>query len=91
MSAPNGGQSAALGWAIVAAAFLAGPGHAEDRELQAILEKLRCVPSKVTPISLAPTVTAYDVLCKGSDKVIHVICRESECRLQPKPSEDEER
>ncbi|MBI2735530.1 MAG: hypothetical protein HYX38_03130 [Rhodospirillales bacterium] len=82
---------AACGVLLIAAAFLAGPGHAEDRELQAILEKLRCVPSKVTPISLAPTVTAYDVLCKGSDKVIHVICRESECRLQPKPSEDEER
>jgi hypothetical protein len=76
---------------LVAGAFLGGTSHADDRELQAILLKLACVPAKVTSNSLSAALTAYDVTCKGSSKVVYIICRESECRLQPRPREDDER
>jgi hypothetical protein len=76
---------------VVAVAFLATPGRADDRELQAILLKSACVPAKVVSTRLSATLTAYEVTCKRSGKIIHVVCRESDCTLQKRPAEDDER
>lgn len=83
--------SPSVGILLVAGVFLAGPSHADDGELQAVLLKLACVPSKVISTNLSSTLTAYDVTCKGSSKLIYIVCHGSECRLQPKPNEDDER
>lgn len=67
------------------------PSYADDRELQAILMKLRCVPSKIITTGLSPTLTAYEVTCRGSDRLIHIVCFESDCRQQLKPREEDDR
>jgi uncharacterized membrane-anchored protein len=76
---------------LAASALLAGPARADDRELQAILLKSGCVPSKIVATSLLSSVVAYDVTCKGSRKLFQVVCRQSECRLQSEAREDDER
>lgn len=64
---------------------------ADDRELQAILAKQGCVPGRIAATELSPVVTAYEVTCRGSGRVLTVVCVDSDCRLQPKPREDEDR
>ncbi len=64
---------------------------ADDRELQAIFVKQACVPGSISQTDLSPVVTTYEVVCKGSGRVLTVVCVTSDCRLQSKPREDEER
>lgn len=75
--------------ALALALITAGTVRASDRELQAALDRLSCVPEQVRPTSLSPTVTLYDVICKGSKQPIAILCWERECRLQAPSREDE--
>lgn len=81
--------------AVVFLAVVGAPGWssavADDRELQAILVKQACVPGSIGQTNLSPRVTAYEIVCKGSGRVFTVVCASSDCRLQSKPREDEER
>lgn len=76
---------------LLTGALLAWQARADDRELQAILLKAGCVPSKVMSTSISSNLAAYEVTCKGSGKVLHIVCRKSECSLQPGAHEDDER
>lgn len=71
------------------ALIAAGTVRASDRELQTALDRLSCVPDQVRSTSLSPTVTLYDVICKGSKQPIAILCWERECRLQVLSREDE--
>lgn len=75
--------------ALALALIPAGAVHASDRELQAALDRLSCMPEQVRPTSLSPTVTLYEVVCKGSKQPIAILCLERECRLQVPSREDE--
>ncbi len=81
--------------AVVFLAVVGAPGWssaiADDRELQAILVKQACVPGSIGQTNLSPTVTVYEIVCKSSGRVLSVVCVTSDCRLQSKPLEDEER
>lgn len=81
-----------------AVVLLAGVGasgwssaFADDRELQAILVKQACVPGSIGQTNLSPVITVYEIVCKGSRRVFTVVCASSDCRLQSKSREDEER
>ena len=65
-------------------ALLAVPSHASDQALQASLQKLRCVPSKVVRTELAAGVTSYEVTCKGQADAVYIVCQKAECRQQTK-------
>lgn len=64
---------------------------ADDRELQAILARQGCVPARIAVTELSVVVTAYEVTCRGSGRVLTVVCADSDCRLQPKAREDDDR
>lgn len=63
---------------------------ADDRELQVILVKQACVPGSITQTELSPLVSAYEVTCRGSDRVLTIVCVDTDCRLQPKRRQDDE-
>lgn len=74
-----------------AAAMLSGsPAAAEDRELQAILDKQACVAERIGRTELSPAVVAYEVTCRGSGRVLTIVCVDTDCRLQPRPREEDE-
>ena len=54
---------------------------ARDRELQAVLQRLACVPDRVVSNRLSPTLVVYEVTCKQSGRVVQVECLETNCRL----------
>jgi hypothetical protein len=73
----------AILFAIATVAF------AKDRELQAILQPLACVPDHVVPNRLSPTLVVYEVTCKRSGRVVQVECLETQCRLLIPTRDDE--
>ncbi len=81
----------ALGVLGMAAALLVAPIHARDQAFQAVLLKLRCVPSKVVRTELVVGVVSYEVTCKGRPDVVFIVCHGSDCRQQTKSRNDEER
>lgn len=72
----------------MAGALLAAPSHADDQALQAILQKLRCLPSQVTHTELAAGVVSYEVTCKGRADVVFVVCQGADCRHLTKRSDN---
>jgi hypothetical protein len=62
---------------------------AKDRELQAVLQPLACVPDRVASNSLSPTLIVYEVTCKRSGRVVQVECLETQCRLLIPTRDDE--
>lgn len=73
-----------IGWAMPGAAL------ASDRGLLAVLDRLACIPDRIVTRNLSATVVVYEVTCKRSDRVLSVLCLESECQLQtPRRDEDE--
>jgi hypothetical protein len=60
---------------------VATPLFAKDRELQAVLQALACVPDRVVSSRLSPTLVVYEVNCKQSGRVVQVECLETQCRL----------
>ncbi len=73
---------------VLMAGGLLAPSRADDGGLQAILSKQRCAPAKVETADLSPSVTFYEVTCKGSGKRLYIVCLEDDCRLQPARRED---
>ncbi len=71
-------------------AIVVTPLEADDRELQAILLKLQCTPAKVVTTSLSPTAASYEVTCRRSGRIVHVVCIESDCRQQLAPRKHDE-
>jgi len=65
-------------------ALLAVPSHASDQALQASLQKLRCVPSRIAAAELAAGLVSYEVTCKGRPDVVFIVCQGAECRQQTK-------
>lgn len=63
---------------------------ADDRELQAILVKQGCVAASVTQTELSPLVHVYEVTCRGSLRILSIVCVDTDCRLQSTPRQDEE-
>ena len=63
---------------------------ADDRELQAILLKQACAPGSVNQTELSPQIMAYEVICRGSGRVLTVVCVNANCRLQSKTRKDDE-
>lgn len=72
--------------------FMAGgyvaASRAADQSLQAILSTQRCVPTKVKATDLSSIVISYEVTCKGSGKLLYIVCIETDCKLQPSRRED---
>ena len=68
----------------MAGALPVPPAMADDQGLQAILQRLRCVPSKVARTVLPAGVTSYEVTCKGQADVVYIVCHKAECRQQTK-------
>jgi hypothetical protein len=62
---------------------------ARDRELQAVLQPLACVPDRVVSNRLSPTLVVYEVTCKRSGRVVQVECLETNCRLLIQARDDE--
>lgn len=83
-------MSLAIGALLVVALSVASRAYANDRELLSVLDRNACVPERVTPTQLSAALIVYAVTCKRSARVLHVICIESECRLQTRPREDDE-
>lgn len=79
--------------ALVCLASLGGAGWsaalADDRGLQEILAKQACVPARISGTEMSPVVTAYEIACKGSGRILTVVCVEHDCRLQPKSRPDD--
>jgi len=75
----------------MAGALHVAPVEAADRDFQAILSRLQCVPSKVTRTELAVGVVSYEVTCKGRTDVVFIACHEADCRQQTKRPDDMER
>jgi hypothetical protein len=67
-----------------------GTALASDRELQAILARVACVPERVVPHKLSATVVVYEVICKSSGRAVQVECLGTECRLLARPRDDDE-
>ncbi len=72
---------------LVAGGFLA-PSRADDGGLQVHLSKQGCAPAKVEATDLSPSVTSYEVTCKGSGKRLYIVCLDGDCRLQSARRED---
>jgi hypothetical protein len=72
------------------AGMLVMPAWAEDQALQAVLQKAGCVPSRVVTTDLALKVAAYEVTCKGRREAIRVLCQGEDCRLQPRPRDEDD-
>ena len=70
----------------MAGVVLAAPSYADDQALQAILQKLRCVPSQVTHTELAAGLVSYEVTCKGRADAVFVVCQGTDCRHLTKRS-----
>ena len=62
---------------------------AKDRELQAVLQPLACVPDRVVSNRLSPALVVYEVTCKQSRRVVQVECLETQCRLLIPTRDDE--
>lgn len=75
--------------AAVLSAFAAG-AHGKDRELQAALQSLGCVPGRVVSNRLSPALIVYDVTCKQSEKVVQIECLETKCRRLIPADEEKE-
>ncbi len=76
---------------LVATAWAAvGTALARDRELQAILDRVACVPERVVSKKLSATVVVYEVICKSPGRVVQVECLGTECRLLARPRDDVE-
>ncbi|MCC8430565.1 hypothetical protein LJ725_16440 [Reyranella aquatilis] len=80
--------------AVACVAALGGIGGssaiADDRELQAILVKQGCVAGSIRQTELSPLVSAYDVSCRGSGRILTIVCVDGDCRLQPALRQDRE-
>ena len=63
---------------------------ARDRELQAVLQPLACVPDRMVSNRLSPTLVVYEVTCKRSGRVVQVECLETNCRVLIPARDDEE-
>ena len=63
---------------------------ADDRELQAILVKQGCSAGNIRQTELSPAVIVYEVTCRGSGRVLSIVCVDSDCRSQPKARQDED-
>ena len=72
------GAAVLIATAILSAVAVGAFG--KDRELQAVLQSLGCVPSRVVPNRLSPALIVYEVTCKQSDRVVQVECLETKCR-----------
>jgi hypothetical protein len=68
----------------MAGGLFAAPSLASDQALQAILQKLRCVPSKIAAAELATGVVSYEVTCKGRPDIVFIVCQGADCRQQSK-------
>lgn len=75
----------------MAGALPVAPAMADDQGLQAIFQRLRCVPSKVVRTDLAADVTSYEVTCKGQADAVYIVCQKAECRQQTKRLNDVEK
>lgn len=67
------------------------PVKADDQPLQAILQRLQCVPSKISPTELAPGIVLYEVTCRRQTDVLRILCQGTDCREQLGTRNDEER
>lgn len=65
-------------------AIPAAPSHASDQALQAILQKMQCVPAKVARTVLAAEVVTYEVTCIGRADIVYIECRGGDCWQQTK-------
>jgi hypothetical protein len=68
----------------MAGGLFAAPSLASDQALQAILQKLRCLPSKIAAAELAAGVVSYEVTCKGRPDFVFIVCQGADCRQQTK-------
>lgn len=59
---------------------VADSAFGKDRELQAVLQSLGCVPGRVVSNRLSPALIVYAVTCKQSERVVQVECVETKCR-----------
>ena len=84
-------MSIATGALLAVAAAMVSKAYANDRELLLVLDRNACVPERVVPTQLSAALVVYAVTCKRSARVLNVICIESECRLQIRPHEDDEK
>jgi len=64
---------------------------ADDSELQATLARLNCVPAKIAVTEVSSAITVYTVTCKGSRRVIDVLCLSKACQTQPRLRQDDDR
>lgn len=80
-----------FGLLYVAGFFALDDAYAGDRELQVILDRLACVPARVASTNLSAMLIAYEVTCKGSGRVVQIVCLETDCRHQPESHEDDEK
>ncbi len=72
-----------------AVALWGSSAAADDQGLQAALLRLKCVPAQVRTTKLSPTVTAYEVTCKGTSQAVTIVCLQDDCRVQ-RPQQEEE-
>jgi hypothetical protein len=74
-------RSAAVLPATAILLAVATVAFAKDRELQAVLQSLACVPDSVVSNRLSPALVVYEVTCKQSGRVAQIECLETKCRL----------
>ena len=79
----------AVGIATLAHALSRSPALADDRELQAILSKQNCFPSQIKVTELTGGVVFHEVTCRGTSRIIGVICVKGACQVQAKPRDEE--
>lgn len=72
------GAAVLITMAIMSA--VADGAFGKDRELQAVLQSLGCVPGRILSNRLSPELIVYEVTCKRSERVVQVECVETKCR-----------
>lgn len=70
----------------------ASVAHASDRELRAVLDRLACVPERITSATTSTNLVIHEVLCKRTNRILQIACLQAECwLLTPRRQDDDER
>lgn len=79
-----------IGCFLSLAAFATQSARASDRELRAVLDREACMPKRLDPMLLSPTLVVYEIVCRRLDRKLVVVCQEDECALQAPRREDDD-
>ncbi len=76
---------------VVATLTYGAKANASDGPLLATLDRLKCVPARISQLDGRPEVTLYEVSCKRSERVIYIACTSAGCMALSGRAPDDEK